>query len=508
MSAFDGSVDLTKLWGGRGGIGGPNDGLTLTAAQIAASKKKIEEEKNRKMTKKMLKEKRREQMKNSSSSSTIKLLSSSKKSSSEKSKKNYNESDEEDPFSRLDSDVKSGGNEMVLQDEYKNPNERMNESKQSYSHSSSSSHEETSYDEESENFFLMMTGTIKGTNEQAYWNPLYWRLELLPNTTFTVTLKGTMMEFEKEKNTFSIKEDIFFENFKSKAADCKFLNDLCIRAHEKNQTNKSVTPFVINVSYTSDLPFPVYLVSYCGQHENSQQNKRQDLVTDVCNQKKMIDSESIFSFSNGSSSSSSYDESKRSKVDRYMKEIIPSTQLMRSEKNDVDFRKIFSNNATKSTFRINYGIVEREFIQFNVGTDLWFLKKNGELMKIIEAFAISKTNSTIRDVANMIMNEIRSGTINIKTFQENEWYEGVNYRNIRIMLDHIKLITKEIPNYQYLTYKLVLPEKVEWTKPVTWPLAYVHQFKYENLFSPTDNNEMMLKKYNFTVNLTFDFYYL
>ena len=330
----------------------------------------------------------------------------------------------------------------------------------------------------------LMTGITR------VWRPPYWRLDLLICRDLQFNIRGPLSSFSTdvlEKNIYRLTGDKFWDVFKTGTKDDYWLSVEMNSMHTDRQIHKSVTPIMIEMQYSSDLPFKVHMISQCNFDGNSGQH-----VTDPCNQTFFDDPLSRMTYP-------------------FLCTIEPGSNV-HEMKRVSDFRKAYSPDYVKTIFKI-----QREEIRA-----CWKLIQNGKfsvatiavgshLEKII--FGLSNmSNAAFREkrpMAESLMRQmiVAKQTDFWKTGQM--WYMELDPDLVVDLVDFIENLTLTIPRFYELCFRFQPVPGVEWTSPGTWSLKDIKDMGITKLvFGGGGTITQLLEQKIFTISVTMKYYYI
>ena len=325
------------------------------------------------------------------------------------------------------------------------------------------------------------------------WRPPYWRLDLLISRNHSFNIRGTLKELSNsilEKDIYRLSGEKFWQIFKTGTKDDYWLSIEMNSMHEDRQDHKTMTPIIMDIHYTSDLPFKIQMISQCNYDSNSRTHE-----IDQCNQTTFDDpiSKNIYS-------------------------ILCTLEPGEHEIEKVaDFRKAYSPDYVKTIFKI-----KREEIK-----DCWQTIKNGRdiIATILVGSHLQRIVAGLANFSNAAFREKRPLAIELMTQMnaaekrdfwntggKQYWFMPLDAGIVQDLVEFIEGLTLTIPRFHELFFKFQPVPGVEWTVPGTWSLKHVKDMGITKLVHGSTGNatlsQQLLEQKIFTISIDLKYYYI
>jgi hypothetical protein len=305
----------------------------------------------------------------------------------------------------------------------------------------------TETDKQNHAFYCAITGNI------VDWSPTLWDIKHLPHKEFKIKWQGTLESFSNADlghNIVTLSREEMKIVFGTTRSDCHMMTKTLQRIHERRQREGVITPFVIEASSHSDLPFPVSVIS---QSLIADDGIRK--VPDQCNQKIKYDNKKFMPY-----------------MCDIHTGIRPSKPVIVT-----DFRKAFSFPTLKSAFFTNMQEVQEGIRHFTDedGNDFVHIREGSKIHEMIIKLSENKNqNSSIYETqlaAERVRVEMnRVGLAPLTETSKFHWFKGIHAGDVEKIKSFAMSLTGDIPIMRFLSYRLVPDESVKWNDLRTWPM--------------------------------------
>lgn len=318
------------------------------------------------------------------------------------------------------------------------------------------------------------------------WDPMKWDIELLCHRRVEFSWNGRLAEFAAQ----TTRTDLCYKNntrmmniMRTKFEELVHFTTKMVEIHESRQKMNVFTPFVIKGRGTSDLPFPVHVVSHCELEADKYTTK-----ADSCNQKYIT-------------SPSNKDTDMKVLMTIYPMNNTPEIEIV------TDNRVQFTDKSAASSFQLNLNEIDESISDTtNGGQRSVKIKVGSYFEKVLYALAATGFPS-LYEMKTDAENLIRQ----IKSSKKSpdfgcEWYSQLDYMLVLRCKAHVEYIRASIPKYDIMGYKVILPEGVNWTDNATWSAAYMSQLGLLDVSDFVLSQIISEKRFN--ISMTLDFYYI